>query len=421
MTERRLPMNTRDRMLRGEVVTAIIGPIVVPSRDQVVQALLTIARHGHHTRIPLGFHVDAKNWVVDDDELKSWCEGMVVTIAPATAETINSIALRQAWLVDAERPLRFVLAGDYVIQVNDHALGDGVMLMDRLTTVLRVAAGGQDLPPWVTTVPAHRPIQLALRHTFLHTKSAIRRLLADRRADRSSRESRDIGPVRPWRPELAVATATAPVASLKQIQSWIRSTDRSLTVAAALLVVLRRALESSGMELQNKTEVIYNLRRYLPPEVSLVDSNFIAGLPVQVSDPNDVKQVDEAMRRQFDSGRPLAVLLLGVIQHVIFGNQFKMPTEVGQSPRASMVFNNMGVSRSLQQLPWTAPVEGRSCNFVVRADGPEDITLIIVIVAGAIHLTAAFNSNVFDEARLSLALQEALDNPLAHLTVHAEA
>jgi hypothetical protein len=419
MTEQRLAMTIRDRLMRGAAVIGMIGPLEVPAREEVVAALRRIAREGLHTRVALGFHVDGKNWSYDTQTLDEWCDEIVVTVAPATADTILALATQQAWLIDAEHPLRFVLAGDYVIQLNDHSLGDGVMFLDRLATVLHVASGDVELPSWVTTKPHGSPLVRAMKTTFVAQRGAVRELLDERKADRSLPRESIPGPTVRWRPELVVIARSSPTSALKELQRWIRATDRTVTVAAALIVVLRRSLADAGIEMQRDTEVVYNLRRYLPADSGLVSGNFIAGLPVRVADPDDPKQVAEGIRIQLESGRPLAALALGVGRKALFGTQAELADEVHSTPRAMLVFNNLGVARSLQSLPWKTGPEERTCSFVVRSDEPDSITVLLTIIAGVIHLSASFHSNVFDEQILTAAFEHALANPVALLESHA--
>jgi len=415
MTERKLPMNTRDRLLRGEIVIAILGPLKLPERESFVRALRTIASAGPHTRVGLGFHADGRNWVFDRSQLDQWCDDLVLTVRTATAETVHAVAMQQTWLVDAEHPLRFVLAGDYIIQVNDHSIGDGATLLDRLSTVVKLACGDDDIPAWVTNPPRTLPLVRALENSFVRNRGGVRALLANRKADRAQPRVRDTGELIPWRPELAASVAASPPSALKSIQRWIRETDRSVTVAGALVVLLRRAFETSGMEVQRDTTMVYNLRRYLPEDGGALTGNLISGLPLRVDDGNNPKQVSDAIARQLDSGRPLVALVIGVVRRAIFGGDFVLAGQVHAVPRVQLVFNNMGVARALQQLPWTTAVDERTVSFVVRPDEPEDITVIVAIVGGVIHLTASFHANVFSEAAVTEVLQRALDNPLALL------
>jgi len=415
MTEQKLTMNTRDRLLRGEVVIAIIGPLDLPGREKFVSALRTIASAGPHTRVGLGFHTDGRNWVYDPSHLDQWCDDLVLSVRTATADNVHAVAMQQTWLVDAEHPLRFVIAGDYIIQINDHSIGDGATLLDRLATVVKLACGDDEIPTWVTTPPRTLPLVRALESSFVRNRDGIRALLANRHADRAQPRVRDTGELIPWRPEMAIAGAASPVSALKSIQRWIRETDRSVTVAAALVVLLRRAFETSGIEVQRDTTMVYNLRRYLPEDGGALTGNFISGLPLRVDDGNNPKQVSDAIAKQLDSGRPLVALVIGVVRRAIFGGDFVLSGQVHAAPRVQLVFNNMGVARALQRLPWKTSAEERTVSFVVRPDEPEDITVIVAIVGGVIHLTASFHANVFNEQAITEVLQRALDNPLVLL------
>lgn len=412
MTERRIAMTTRDRLLRGSSVVGAFGPIEMPSRDAIVRALRRIAAAGPNTRVGLGFDADGKNWTWDDDTLDEWCDEMVVSIAPASPQTIGTVAGGQRFRVEGAHPLCFVIAGDFIIEINDHALGDGVLFLDRLATTLQFAAGADEAPSWLAAKSERFPVLVAARETFLRGKAVRKALFASRRADRAIPNEPKSGARIPWHPEATMVTASASPTALKELQKWIRETDKTLTVSTALIVLLRRALEGAGLTLQRDTSMIYDLRRYLPEGRNRVSGNFIAGLPLRVQDPLDLQQISGVLRTHTASGRPLAALMVGIARHLVVGAPRQRDTTVRAQPRAHFVFNNMGMPRTLQQLPWSAPPDHRVSLSMVVPGGPEDIVVLASIVAGVISVTASFHSNVFDELVVEEALQRAMLNPL---------
>jgi hypothetical protein len=425
-------MTLRDQLLRGDAVIGIVGPVTVPDRASFVRALHTLALCGPHTRIGLGFDLDGKNWRYDSASLAQWCDEIVVTVPPVTAETVVDIANRQAWLLDAEHPLRFALAGDYVIQVNDHALGDGVLFVDRLATVIRMANGARELPVWATRVPARHPLRRATTSTFIRPRGAIRALLANRRSEQvdvaattpalsttaasaTAASTTTASATTAWRPDVAVLVATVTPERMGEIKRWNAALDPALSISAALMVLVRRALEAAAIPLQPVTSVIYNLRRYLPAGANDVDGNFIAGLPVRVRDPDDVRAVAAGMRGQIDTGRPLAALTIGVARAALFGVPLTLWRRVSASPQMHLVYNNLGRAHPFEALPWLAQPRDRTCVIVTRPAEPEEVIALVAMIDGVLHMTVTFHGNVFETERVAEALHLLETDPVALL------
>lgn len=420
MSERTIRMCARDQMLRGGVVIGIIGPIHVPGHSAVVAALRQIAGYGPRTRVGLKFGRGGRRWAYDEDELDGWCEELVVSIPPASAETINGVATRQQSLVDDRHPLRIVLAGDYVIQLNDHSLGDGGMFLDRLAAIIQLASGESGDHSWLTERSVRFPLITAAWETFSHKKIRAA-LIAARRAEREIPSEEGSRERIPWDPQLAIATASTSVATLKELQNWIKQTDRTVTVPVALMVALRGALVSTGIAVQRDSTMIYDARRYLPAHGGAVIGNFVTGLSVRVADPTDPVQVAAAVRVHLESARPLAAMLVGTSRYQLLRGSVPELRAVPVRPRAHIVLNSMGIFRPLQRLRWKASPENRRCAFLMRPASGEHITFAIVIVEGVIHLSASFHSNVFDATAVQKALRRLAEDPVAFLDSDAKA
>lgn len=414
-------MTTRDRLVRGQAVSGAFGPMELPGREALVGALRRIAALGPHTRVGLGFDPGGKHWTWDPDAVDDLCDEMVVSIAPATRDTIKLVTVQQASLLDADHPLRFVLAGDYLIQVNDHAVGDGVVFLDRMEAVLQFAAGNTTVPAWLAATPLRFPLLVAAREAFMRKSGGFSALIEARRSDRAKPRETVSGPLVDWHPDPTLVITSAPATTLKSLQKWIRETDRTQNLSTVLMILLRHAFESTGISVQHDTDVVYDLRRYLSSGKDVVEGNFIAGLPLRVADPDNIASVGAELKVHLESGRPLAAQLVGIARDVVFGTRSTIPSQVRAEPRALLIYNNMAMPRSLQRMPWKAPPEGRTSFAQVSPGGPEDMVVIVIVVAGVIHLGVSFHGNVFDEDVVERAMQLAMNHPLSFLESHAGA
>jgi hypothetical protein len=413
--EQTVRMTLRDRLLRGDPVVGVLGPMRVPPRDAIVRAVREIAQAGPHTRVALGFDADGRSWHAATDDLDAWCEEIVVSVPAPAVDDIVAFANRQAWLLDAHHPLRIILAGDYVVQVNDHALGDGVLFVERLAAIISLAAGATVVPDWLATVPERFPLRRAVRHT-LGNRRALAALLSERRDDQvraRAYPAADEGPVRPWRPDMGIVVTRVPAPRMSEFRAAVQGTSATLT--SALIVVMRRALRAEEIALARDTSVIYNLRRYLPDGTATVDGNFVSGLPIRAHDPDDPVSVAAVMREQIASARPLAALVVGVVKATVVGLPSRLWQVVTETPAAHLMFNNLGKAEAFDGLPWTTSPGDRTSAIINRPGGPADLSVLVVMVAGVLHVTASFHSNVLDEAAVQRAFDRFAADPVGLL------
>jgi hypothetical protein len=404
-------MARRDRVVRGRVIVGVIGPITAPSPAQVVEALYQLVLDRRDPQLAYGFAEDGKNWSNNDHALADWCAEMVVSIPFATPESVLAIAARQQWRVDAEHPVRFVLSGDYVIQVADQALGDGVDFFRRMWDVLAFATGATPITP-VAVEPPQFPVLAALRASSsgLRHPSVVAAGHLPRRRAGARRRTKS-----PWHPDVLAVAASAPRSSLQVIRGWARARDESLTVTAVLSAVVRRSLGAAGVSLDTDAAVVVDLRRFLAPTAGTVRGNFSSTVNLRVSDPGDPGQLVRAIRSALQSGSAVRALLRSIVRRELFGAPARVPLEVSTEPQARLVFNNLGNCGALPGLRWKAPPEGRLCVCLMRPDRPEDISLVVLGLADALHVSASFHATTFAPDRIQRALNGALRDPVALL------
>jgi hypothetical protein len=422
-------MARRDRVVRGRVIVGVVGPIVPPGPAQVVDALYQLVLDGRDPQLAYGFADDGKNWSNNNRALAEWCAEMVVSIPHAAGEPVLAMAARQQWRVDSEHPVRFVLSGDYVIQVADQALGDGVEFLRRMSDVLAISTGAVTLPPLASEQPLY-PILAVLRAT---SSGSRRRSVMPAgsvssghsghaghaghgghggHADRSGRGGQTRSP---WHPDVLTAAASAPRSTLQVVQGWARARDESLTVTAVLSAVLRRSLGAAGISLDRDAAVVIDLRRFLDPARRAVRGNFFSTVNLRVADPGNPGQLARAMRGALESGSAVRALLRTLVRRELFGSPATYPREVSAQPQARLVVTNLGDSGALTGLRWKAPAEERLCACLIRPDRPEDISLVVLGSADALHVSASFHGTTFAPERVQRALDEALRDPVALL------
>jgi hypothetical protein len=397
-----LRMAVNDKMAGQSTIVGVVGPIRMPPRDALVAALLKIAELGPGARAGLRFDRPGSGWVYDPATLAAWCDSLITVVDSLVGDDAVTAAVRYGGSIDDSRPLRFLIAGDYLIQLYEHSLGDSTLLLGLLGTVVSVA-GGDPLPGWLSVPSAAHPITAALWHTFGRHPRQVSALLAARSED--APPPRAAAPrQRAWTPSPAIAYVAIPALSMRTIRDWCRRAGNGPTTTAVMLVLLRRALRQEGLPAAATCTVVYDVRRYLPDGLSTVQ-NLITGIPLSVADPDDPWQVAAGIRGTVESGRPLAALAAGAAKRMVRPAARAAPTSVSTEPSAELVLSNMGVSRVLQRLPWIDPGGDRHAVFGVQPVGPAQFSVLMLLIDGVAHLTASFHDNVLDPAAVDRALR----------------
>jgi hypothetical protein len=394
-----------DRLVRGRTTASVVGPLHLPERSRIVDALETIARVGTHTRVGLRFAGDHR-WRTDADGLREHLESVVTTANAPRPEDVPRLLTKLADAHDRTVPLRLVLAGDYLVQLFEHSVGDGLLMLGLPSAVLDVAAGGP-VPEWLAGPVLATPVRTAVRETLGRHPE---RLLDVIRSPRPAPEE-PATHVLPWRERYAVATASAgpeTVAAIREIGGRLGA-----SFTAVLVAVLRRALAAACIEPSPVSTAVVDARRYLPPGTA-VTGNLITGLPLVTDRPDDPAALDRALRGALNAGRPVTAIAAGVIKDRLPRASSALPTDARPAtPNARLTVSNMGSSRPLAALPWRDGIGDGTVIFSNRPLGPEDVSVLAMVVGDRLHLSATFHESTFDAERVRLAVELAARNPLS--------
>jgi hypothetical protein len=398
-------MTRQDRLLGGHITASAIGPLRLPSRDALVAGLTRIAATGPDARVGLTFG-NGDTWDFDEARLAALCESIVQVVPAFEAETATASLNRLADEMDLDRPLTILIAGDYLVQLFEHRIGDGAIMLG-LPAALIAVANGEDVPDWLAGTSSAHPLRDALMTTFAaHPRRALDLVKARGAAIAVDPESVEEA----WAPAYSIEFALGSPEANSAIRAWTKQHDAPVSFTSAVTVMLRRALEASGIVLSNRVTAILDARRYLP-DGAATTGNFITGIPLAVSDPDDPRLVEAALQSTVATARPLAALAAGLAKHAAGEREAALPDTAPVNPRAHVVMSNMGVSRPLENLPWRDGTGiGRSL-FSNRPIGPQDISVLMMMIGGNIHLTATFHGNIFSPEKVAMALELVANRP----------
>ena len=421
----RIPVPGVDAIHRHNRAVSMIGPLRMPTRERLVQALIEIASIGPGPRVGLTWHGDGRAWVYDPEVLPELCDSLIEERIGDGPDAFREL-MPHLTLTESEQPVaRWIIVGDYLIQSSDHSIGDVGMLTGLPVALLEVAEG-RPVPDWLAAASAGHPLRTALWQTFRSPK-AVRELRRARREERARLAVRsdaetpaaDASPTAsPWTPSPAYSVGVLEGDALKDLRHWLRGPGGGASLNTALLTVMRRAFSHHEIVTADQVSMIYDSRRYLPAGVT-TRGNFITGLPVDASD--DLGGIDGQVKRAAESGRPLAALAVGAARARLTAEPGGLPDRADAHPVARITMSDGGVSRALAAAPWTAPERDRLAVFTVGPTPPDEVGVLAAIVGASVQVVVSYNDNVFDVDRVESAVAQAVREPVTLLAEPAHA
>ncbi|MBN9607559.1 MAG: hypothetical protein J0G30_13210 [Actinomycetales bacterium] len=382
---------------RGNRVSLVIGPLELPSRAEVVDALVRIAREAPAS--PVAYRFDGPDrWALVSADREDWFSSFVEQIDAGPDE----LAVRAAELTaeaGAVAPIRIVLGRRHLLVSTDHALGDRVLLTGLPSAILRVVAG-EPVADWLRERARIRLLPALLRTFALHPTRVLA-LLRDRGARTAAPVA--LGPdAPPPRPE-TVSTALDG-GQLRALRAREHAHPGSV-LGTALLLRLRAALAERGLPTRDEVVVVQDARRYFrrPPGAG---SNPITGVPVATGS-GEPERVGAEVRRAIELGRPLAALALGAATSA---GRVPDPARRAALPGAArLTYSHVGQLRTFADLPW-APRSGPADILLTLGPLPVGaITLTLARLGEELHAAVSFDAATADRALVAAAVAEAFE------------
>lgn len=402
----------RDDIVRGQPVMGVFGPLAGLDTASLASGVRTLAERRPSSRMAWSYV--GHHWIRHEADLDRRCDAIVHAAEPPTRQALLPTALAFVPTVSPRRPIRLILAGPYLIQVADHALGDADSIIKRVSTIASLALGEQDIA-WFRTARTPFPLTRALFETFVRNPHTTLRMLEARRAANRAyqRPSGQTAPGRthPWTPQRSMVHAASPRPVQKRMRQWMRDAGTMTTLASTYAVLMYRAFVAAGIDTRSEETVLVDLRRYLPRGSGEVQGNFLTGIVLPDLDTADPDSAGRFLHQVLSTGRPLASLAAGELIYRRRTGPVNHPTTAPSRPHANLVFSNIGLSRGLQSLPWTGPPEDRICALMGDPLRPEQVTIQLAILHGVVHMTASFHDNVFDRTAVEQAVQTVADDP----------
>ncbi|MFC0448293.1 hypothetical protein [Rhodococcus jostii] len=403
--------SSRDMMRSGSRMITAIGPVRLPSIGEIRDTLTLLAHAGgQHTPIGLVPTTASNRW----DHRPQNFLGNVQELGPCTREEVPHLLTGLARAGASAYPLNVAVAGDFLLLDISHGLGDGRLAL----SLIRAVAGGHSgtpLPEWARTRDSALPLARALSRTFASSPARVAQLLEARPST-----AHDAGPaeVVSWRSAPTAVVESAPSGTTAELRRW---RDRELpgaSVSSLLFAAVARAMRSRGVGIDDKVDILFDCRRYLPAGAT-VNGNFAAGVRFPLSDPGDAAEMSAAIAQATASGRPLASLALSTVNYrrrLRAGTAHTPATHVAAAPRARLVYSDMGEAALLADLDWTDEPGRSLVTALSEPADPASIVFTSVRRGPELDVSASLHDNVFNPELVRTALADALCDPLSLLS-----
>ncbi|RJO73424.1 hypothetical protein D5S18_19565 [Nocardia panacis] len=393
---------TTHRIRTGDLLQAhsrmitVLGPLSFREPAALARTLRDLM--APHRRIGLVPEPGARHWSFDRE-----AGAPRVSVAPPCAPDEVDARLTELAADRAPKPpIALTLAGDYLFVDMCHGLGDGGLI--EMTNVA-LAAGTEhpEVRKWFGGKETRNPLLRSALGHFLAEPSRLAEGVRLLRGAPAAARAESPRPLRDWRPQPALAHATIDPEAAVRLARYREKTMPGVSLAAVLFARLHAELGAAGIRTDDAMTVVYDCRRYLP-ENSRVRGNFVAGVELRPTDPDDPAALHRAMVGAGATGKPLATMAAQVLRDRRSGvREVRLPTSVVETPRARLGASYLHCGAGLSELPWRSGALGTYVAFVEPAH-PELIACTVMRRRTVFDITATYHANVFEPAAVQAAL-----------------
>jgi hypothetical protein len=398
-----IPISALDRPWLSAESSVVIGPLNMPSLDDLRAAFVELALLGPRTRAGYTFDSTRSRWLFDPARLTDLAQQVVTSVESPSqpADEAEPVVfaeverLLNASTLDASMPLKLVRGGNFLIQHQNHAFGDAQALLRLPAALVHVASTGT-MPKWVDQELTANPAVVALRNALATGRRPMSNLFRDR-PSKGIRQRDDLagGPLRTWTPQMRVVFQSFSRSSWQEVQQWRRANASQASMASVYLVVLRMALRAAGVTLSPETVVLYDCRRYLPSGAH-VRGNFVTARSHQFSD--DAVATGNKIAETSNSAEPLGTLVMATAKRMLLPARRRLTT-VSDAPVTVPAFVFPPRNGGLEALPWQRD-DLHCVGSANTPSGPADITAAMMMIGGRLALSFTYHDNVIAEADL---------------------
>ncbi|MDZ4267600.1 MAG: hypothetical protein U1D00_18240 [Mycobacterium sp.] len=379
----------------------IVGPVRMPSTEQLTARFAALAAVGPLTRVGLQPSTRQTRWRYAPEDVRN---AVSTTVMPAGADPITLLStLRRG----RGAGIRVLDAGDYLAIDFSHGLGE----IPLLHTVIDVLFGNLDPSDQSVWEPYRQSVPPLLRAGVRTLGRGPHRLLPLWRQHRHNvgnsprPQDRDIVDIAP---SPATRVAKIPAAEVAELRAQRDQKMPGVSLFAVHTHALHEAFAAAGFDIDSTVTLPFDVRRYLPKRHDTLAS-FTAGLDFELDSHAGPHGLHAQMAAAGAMARPVANLIAGTLKtRAAIRSGQAAEWAVPARRRIRLLHSSIGNIPRSGQWPFTDPAEAR---VLVASDptGPCAVTVTTSTVMGALWLTAEFHDSVFDATQIGRALDSVAD------------
>lgn len=392
----------------------VFGPLTLPSLSDLRAAFVELAAQGERTRAGYTLSPSARRWLFDPHRLAELAEQVVAERASSSTDDDEGYREMERLLetieVDNDTAAHFTRAGDRLVFVQNHALGD-VHLTVQLPSALVRLAQGLPLPAWVDAPLAQHPLWTAVTHAAQPGRKPFAGLWRERNsgirggpgiARRTSVE---------WNPVPRTAFRCLSRGSWQEVKAWRKEHAPEASLASLHLVILRQALAAAGVAVTPETVVLYDCRRYLPGRAQ-VRGNFIVARSQRLGD--DPHSVNAALAQTLDNAQPLATLVAATARNALRSPRTHPAPPAQIDPECLPAFVFPPRSGQVESMPWRRP-DLRGMAVSSAPSRANAVTATMFLIGGRLSTSICYHPDVITDSSIHAAIALMEDHPSALL------
>lgn len=396
----KIAIPVRDRVLAGNSMSLAVGPLAGLSRQKVVDAVYAVAREGKQHRVGLLYTKDSRTLAWDERLLRETAEGMVEEVPAMSQEEITALCVKEANRRGAT-PLRFVISGDYIIEVIDHVVFDATETFQAFKSVIQKLQDPEAKLDERKFVP--NPTWSAFWSTFRTDRQKILSALNARKC--TLYPAAPAGVERKIERQDELVLSVMSVENAREVQKSARANGGSLN--SVLLAALVNRIAAEGIPF-SAVRTTHNLRQWLP-ENSAATGNFIAAQHVNGSTPAEIATQIELSKV---TAAPLLAGTIGAVRNVLSGGKaHEVDPKATHDGRMQLTFSGLGVVRTLETLPWKNKEDHFYVGFTKPGPGGE-LTINAVKMKNKVFLSGSYNSAAYPAALMQQIFDDVAAEPI---------
>ncbi|AFR50303.1 hypothetical protein [Gordonia sp. KTR9] len=312
--------------------------------------------------------------------------------------------------------LEVLVCGQWLVIDHTHGMGDGRLGVEQIAGV----ASRHEFPMterFERSLPSAAAWQALRRHVLRHPRR-LRDIVRLRAANAAPPTDAPLRTITDWRSTRCAVTAAMRPCQTAELKRAIADTGVRMSSAAVTVGLWRAALAAQGVPLDDRTQILFDCRRYLDAEHAEDHGNFAVGIPLLFPPDATPMEIGDRIRAVAESGWPAAILAAGELRMRLRPStpgEGTVPSRVEVPDRLRLSVSDLGRVGIFGDLPWEPASASHHLFAYVEPDGPDAASMLVSEIDGSRSFTTTFCSDFVGRPVIEAALDHLCEDPVSLL------